>query len=88
MQARDDMAGVYGIQHPLTAMYAVNAALALGASGRHKEALAVIDNAQPLLRQAMGTSAPNYSRIEHWRERIQQAQREGVSLVFASDFLT
>jgi hypothetical protein len=77
-QGRDEMAALYGTQHPMTATYAVNSALALGALGRYKEARGVIEDAEPVLRQAMGAAAPNCRRIERWREQLRRAEREGL----------
>ena len=87
-QGRDEMADLNGPQHPLTMMYAANRALALAALGRYKEAVAVLDEVEPALRQAMGPSAPNYRRIAQWRERIQQAARGGEPFAINDDFLT
>jgi hypothetical protein len=86
-QARDDMVALYGRQHPASAMMVANSALAFGALGRFREANEAIDEAQPVLKQAMGPSAPNYRRVEQWRTQLRKAAREGSAFEFKSEFL-
>jgi len=87
-EGREEMSALYGTQHPMTAMYSVNSALALGALQRYKEARRVVDDAEAPLRQAMGSSARTYRRLEACRERLRQAERDGAALAFKSDFFT
>jgi tRNA A-37 threonylcarbamoyl transferase component Bud32/tetratricopeptide (TPR) repeat protein len=87
VQAREDTVAVYGRRHPMAAMLGVNSALALGALGRYDEASRVIEDAQPVLQQAMGQASPNYRRVEHWRAELSKAAREGTTFAFKSEFL-
>jgi serine/threonine-protein kinase len=87
-QAHDLAAELFGPQHPLVAIYAVNRALVLGTLGRNRDARELIDRVEPALRLSMGSSAPAYRRVESLRERLRQAGDEGRAAPLASDFLT
>ncbi|HEX6708576.1 MAG TPA: serine/threonine-protein kinase [Albitalea sp.] len=87
-QGQDEMSGVYGAQHPLTTLYSVNRAVALGALGRFQEANDVLSAAEPVLRRAMGASAPAYARVVRLRERLDHAQRSHDVGPLGSDFFS
>ena len=88
MEGREDMTTVYGARHPLTTMYSVNAALAMAAMGRCQHAQEVVDNAAPVLLHAMGSSAPNYLRVERLRSEIRETQCSGVELRLGFEFFS
>jgi hypothetical protein len=87
-QGENDMAAVYGAQHPLTAMYSVNRAVALAALGRFREAQDIVTAAQPILGQAMGASAPTYLRVLRLQGRLERAQASGATELFTNDFFS
>lgn len=57
----------YGAQlgelHPMTQVFAINQAIALAALGRRDEAIAIVERATPVLRDAMGDDAPTYRLV-------------------------
>ena len=56
-----------GADHPLARLFSIHRARALWALGRGDEAVALIDGALPVLRDAMGEQAPSIRRIEALR---------------------
>ena len=60
-----------GPKHPLTLLFALNAALALEDLGRHNEALTVVLSAEPVLRESFGTDAPMFIRVQQLKSRLQ-----------------
>jgi tetratricopeptide (TPR) repeat protein len=63
-------AAVSGADHPLTQLVSVHRARSLWALGRGAEALALIDQALPILRPALGVEAPTLVRIEALRAEL------------------
>ena len=55
-------------------LFALNQVLALEALGKHAEALALLDHAQPILLRALGGDAPTYLRVLALRARLEQSR--------------
>ena len=70
--AQSDAAKLLGPDDQLTRLLSLNAALALESLGRHTEALAVVEQAEPVLRRAMGGDAPAYLRVKALQNRLEQ----------------
>ena len=62
-QAHDDFIKAFGLEHPTTQLFELNRALVLAELGRIAESLAIIDHAQPILRDALGPDAPAYQVV-------------------------
>jgi serine/threonine protein kinase/tetratricopeptide (TPR) repeat protein len=61
--AHADFAQALGPRHPLTLLFSLNTAAALDQLGRTAEARALVDAAEPVLRSALGETAPTYLRV-------------------------
>jgi serine/threonine protein kinase len=77
--AQDDLTALYGSDHPTTCLFSLNLASALEASGSTSDALAIVQHADPILRQAMGHEAPSYRRVQGLRERLERALAAGAA---------
>src|SRR6185436_18761094 len=56
--AQADLTGLVGGGDPTTCLASLNVAIALQATGRTEEAIALAKSVQPVLRSAMGSNAP------------------------------
>ncbi|MEQ1682500.1 MAG: serine/threonine-protein kinase [Burkholderiaceae bacterium] len=72
-QAQADCARALGAEHPTTQLYALNTALALAALQRGPEALAVVRQAEPILRGALGADSPTYQGVLALLQRLETA---------------
>jgi hypothetical protein len=68
---QEDLVSLYGPAHPTTHLFSLNLALALEASGLDRDALIIVNEAEPVLRNAMGERAPNYSRLKGIQDRLE-----------------
>lgn len=59
-----------GPSHPMTQLFALNRVLALERLGRHSDAVALLDRAQPILLKSLGRDAPTYVRVVALRSRL------------------
>jgi hypothetical protein len=73
LAAHSDLSSLYGPEDPTTCLLSLNVAIALERQGRGKEALAVVERAEPTLRKAMGSDAPTYLRAKELRGRLERA---------------
>ena len=71
--AQSDASKLLGPDDPVTRLFSLNAALALETLGRNSEALAIVEQAEPLLRKAMGGDAPVYLRVKALQSHLEQA---------------
>jgi Tetratricopeptide repeat len=78
-ECRSDMAKVSGPGSAATSLSSLNLALALERLGRDREALVLVNQAEPALRQAMGTMAPTYLRAKGIQDRLERENRAAVS---------
>jgi tetratricopeptide (TPR) repeat protein len=62
-----------GSDDPTTCLFSLNLAIALAASGRGEEALAVVARAEPVLRKAMGANAPMYLRVRELQNELERS---------------
>jgi len=62
-----------GADHPMTMLFAMNEVLVYERLGRHGQAVALLDRAQPILAKAFGTDAPLFGRILSLRTRVENA---------------
>ena len=60
----------FGADHPATQLAAARHARVLWATSQRDKALLLLDHAIPILREAMGTDAPKFRKIEALREEI------------------
>jgi hypothetical protein len=92
LAAQADMAKLYGSDDLSTCMLSLNVAISLDALGRKQEALAVVRHAEPVIRQAMGITAPTYVRARDLQSRLERAlvaepaTREAKSSTTGMDF--
>ncbi|WP_372524913.1 serine/threonine-protein kinase [Piscinibacter sp.] len=70
--AHDDLSQLLGADDPVTCLLSLNVALALDALGRGKEALAVVEYSEPVLRKAMGVDAPTYRRVKELQNGLER----------------
>ena len=70
-QAAAGFAEGFGVDHPVTQLMALNSALALDTLGRPAEALAIVVRAEPILRNALGPSSPEFQRVLSLRQRLE-----------------
>jgi len=70
-RAQSTFVATLGADHATTQLMALNMALALEALGRSDEALAIVAHADPVLRAALGPTAPAYERVRVLRQRLE-----------------
>ena len=63
-----------GAEHPTTKLFSILRARPLWALQRQQEALALLDSALPVLREAMGAQAPTFAKIQTLREELANAK--------------
>jgi eukaryotic-like serine/threonine-protein kinase len=68
-----DQVKALGAEDPVTQLVSINRVRPLWALQRHQEALALIDHAVPVLREAMGAQAPTLVRLEGLRAELATA---------------
>jgi len=73
--AQSDASALVGKEHPTAQLFSLNVAIALGALRREKEAIGVLDRAEPSLRNAMGPDAPLCRRLVELRNRLSDSLR-------------
>jgi len=78
-ECRSDLSTLFGPNDPITSLFSLNLALALERLSHDDEALAVVERAEPVLREAMGTTAPAYLRAKAFRDRLERSNRATVS---------
>jgi eukaryotic-like serine/threonine-protein kinase len=77
-QAQKAMSFAVGEDHPLTMLFALNAAIALERLRRPDEALLVVRRAEPSLKLSFGTESPILRRVQRLALRLQSsAQNPG-----------
>ena len=74
-EGRSDSLKLFGPNAAMTCLASFNLALALERLSLSDEALALVNQAEPALREAMGTSAPTYLRAKSIQERLERANR-------------
>ena len=72
LAAQADLSKLVGPEHPATHFSSLNLAIGLEARGRADEALDVVDQAEPVLRKAMGADAPMYLRVKELQSHLQR----------------
>ncbi|HJV61221.1 MAG TPA: hypothetical protein VJ743_09735, partial [Albitalea sp.] len=89
-----DMTKLVGPDDLSAALLSLNAAISLNAVGRHNDALAVVKQAEPVVRKAMGVAAPTYLRLQALLGEIERARtgasaaKDAVRSTTAMDFFT
>ena len=68
-------AATWGAKHPAVQLVSISRARPLWALQRQPEALALIDHALPILREAMGTTAPTIVKFEALRAALATGRR-------------
>ena len=68
--ARRDISELFGPNDPSTCIVSLNVAIALDAVGRTRDALEMVDHAEPILRKVMGAEAPTYLRVKDLKDRL------------------
>lgn len=76
--AQGDVYKLFGPNDLVTNLFSLNTALALDALGRTSEALAIVEQAEPALRQAMGMDAPTYLRVKELQNNLERPVASGV----------
>jgi len=76
--AQDDLSNLLGPDHPTTRLFSLNSAIALEVAGYAREALRVVEQAEPVLRKSMGDSAPTYVRVKEFRQRLERETAPSV----------
>jgi eukaryotic-like serine/threonine-protein kinase len=71
MRAQQSFESTFGVEHPMTQLMSLNTALALEKLNRREEALAIVIHAEPILRAALGLTAPVYERVQILRRRLE-----------------
>lgn len=74
-QARQEYANWLGADHPMTWLVAAQQARLLWATRQGQQALALLDEAIPVLQKAMGDSAPQLIRLKSLREELAKPGR-------------
>ena len=69
--AKDRCAEVFGSGHAITQLYSLNVALALEQLDRSSEAVAIVRQAEPVLREALGADAPTYQELLSLLRRLE-----------------
>jgi hypothetical protein len=80
LAGQQDLAAAVGVEHPLTLLFALNAVAAMDALGQSPGAEALLNRAEPVLRRALGETAPTYSRVQRLQARIHGAAASARSL--------
>ena len=70
--AQDVVVKALGPDDPAARVLSLNTALALEWLGRPKDALEIVDQAEPVLRRSMGENAPTYLRVRELQNRLQR----------------
>jgi len=73
----DNSVRALGVDHPAVQLYSLNVAIASDAVGRPRDALSIVNHAEPILRNSLGTEVPTYQRIKSLRDRLERAIRSG-----------
>ena len=81
LSARDDLSQLLGPDHPTTQAFSLNVAIALELVGRPRDALALVERAEPLLRKAMGADAPTHLRISELRSHLKRRIESEASVI-------
>jgi hypothetical protein len=76
--AQGDVSKLFGPNDLVTNLFSLNTALALDALGRSSEALAIVEQAEPALRQAMGIDAPTYLHVKELQNNLERTVASGV----------
>jgi hypothetical protein len=69
--SRSDFSVVFGPEHPTALLFGLNTALALSELHRTPEAIAIVRQAEPILRNALGADAPSYREVEALLQRLE-----------------
>jgi tetratricopeptide (TPR) repeat protein len=85
LSARDDLSKLVGADHPASSLCSLNVAIALHALDRVKEALAIVEGAEPILRKSMGPDAPVYLRATELRSQLIRASASETSTLRGPD---
>jgi hypothetical protein len=72
-ECQSDLANLFGPDAATTSLFSLNLALALERLNHVDEALRVVARAEPILRDALGESAPTYLRVKSMRDRLARA---------------
>ena len=72
-RSQDFFATTLGPNHSTTQFVALNRGLALASMGRSRDAAGVVREAQPVLRDALGVSAPTYRRVVALLQRLDES---------------
>ena len=73
-EGRSDLSKLSGPNAAAASMVSMNLALALERLSRSDEALVIVNQAEPLLRDAMGPNAPTYLRVRGMQDRLVRAR--------------
>ncbi|MEP7298422.1 MAG: serine/threonine-protein kinase [Burkholderiales bacterium] len=82
---RSDLSKLLGQNSATTGLFSLNLALALERLNRPDEALAVVSQAEPALREALGANVPTYIRAKGIQDRLARAIRAASSSRGVSD---
>ena len=69
--AQEVASKLLGADDPTTRLMSLNVSLALEVLGRNDEALALVEQAEPSLRRAMGSDAPAYVRVKELQNHLE-----------------
>ena len=69
-ECQTDFSKLSGPNSATTSLFSLNLALVLERSRRIDQALAVVNQAEPVLREAMGLNAPTYLRVKSIQDRL------------------
>jgi serine/threonine-protein kinase len=76
-QSQADFAEALGSAHPQAVLFSLNTALALNILGQVDEARIVVDQAEPVLREALGTDSPAYAKLHRLQRSLRGAAGGG-----------
>jgi serine/threonine protein kinase len=76
-KAQSSFAAIFGADHAMTQLMALNNAVVLDALGHPSEALAIVAHAEPILQSALGPTAPVFQRVKALRQRLEARSAHG-----------
>lgn len=86
-ESNADYVAALGVRHPVTLLYRMNTVPSLRALGRDAEALAVIDDASFILREAVGQESPVYRRIIEWGDDLRKGRSHSSTAADPADLI-
>jgi serine/threonine-protein kinase len=84
--ATDEYVQLFGADHPLTLLVSVHQARSLWATQQTPQAIALLDHALPLLKDALGGQTPTFVQLRALREELAQSPRMDSRMARKVDF--